>query len=302
MVRLLTLLFSPPYGVIDIRSALYIQSKHNKIIALWDRDSGDSVPGANETGSRLFYEGFTHEGASSTHLTLSHESFQYAVDAALDGTVDILHNANITLTTVAGCLDVEPYEFIARAGVSDSTWTCEGTWTPPSASASSTDVPTTPTPTPTGSVNPISSIQPPAETTESNASPDTSSDSSVASTTSTELSGPPTTSTDSSVEPTTSADSTNELSQPGPFTSSSVLHSELSAPGEPTDSSVPSDTSADSSVPSNTSTDSSVSSTTSTELSGPPTTATSSIPPATTVSAEPSCVTQNYQSLDGETW
>ena len=59
--------------------------------------------------------------------------------------MDALHNAGISLITVAQCLDLEPYEHVGVYGEKDSTWTCDGPWTPPSAPLTST--PTTPTPT-----------------------------------------------------------------------------------------------------------------------------------------------------------
>ena len=81
---------------------MYIQSKHNKTIVLWDLDSGDKAPGTNEQGS---HDGLAAEGFNSTHLTLSHEVWKYAVDAAVNHTVDALHNVDIGLLTVAQCLD-----------------------------------------------------------------------------------------------------------------------------------------------------------------------------------------------------
>ena len=114
---------------------------------MWDLDSGDTAPGANKNGSINFYDKLADEGPSSKHLTLSHEVQRYAADAAVNHTVDALHNAKITLVTVAECLDTDPYERVGGYGKKDDTWTCGGTWTPSSTPGSSTSAPTTSTPT-----------------------------------------------------------------------------------------------------------------------------------------------------------
>ena len=62
------------------------------------------------------------------HLTLSHEVHNYSVQAAENGAVDALHEAGVTLLTVAECLDTTPYEIVGEPGVRDDTWTCEGPW------------------------------------------------------------------------------------------------------------------------------------------------------------------------------
>jgi len=100
---------------------------------MWDLDSGDTAPGANEQKSIDFYKGLANEGVNSKHLPLSHEVWKYAVDAALNHTVDALHTADITLLTVAECLDIAAYEFVGKYGERDDTWTCDGSWAPPSA-------------------------------------------------------------------------------------------------------------------------------------------------------------------------
>jgi peptidoglycan/xylan/chitin deacetylase (PgdA/CDA1 family) len=124
-------IYSPPYGDIDERTASYVQSKYGKTIVLWDLDSGDTASGADEQGSIDFYKRLAAEGPNSKHLPLSHETHDYSVHAAENYTVDALYNAGVTLLTVAQCLDMYPYEFVGPYGVRDSTWTCDGTWTPP---------------------------------------------------------------------------------------------------------------------------------------------------------------------------
>ena len=105
--------------------------------------------GADEQGSVAFYNTLAAEGPNSKHLPLSHEVWEYSVDAALDHTVDALHNAKITLLTVADCLDTTPYETIGSYGVRDATWTCDDTWTLPTPPPTTTPSTTTTTPPPT---------------------------------------------------------------------------------------------------------------------------------------------------------
>ena len=83
-----------------------------------------------------------HEGTDTKSLTLSNELNNFIMDAALGGTVDILHEAGIPLLTVAGWLDLQPYEYVGKYDERGSTWTCHSTWT-----LSSTSDPTTPAPT-----------------------------------------------------------------------------------------------------------------------------------------------------------
>ena len=42
--------------------------------------------------------------------------------------------AGIKMVTVAECLDIAPYEVVGNYGVRDSSWTCDGSWSPPAAS------------------------------------------------------------------------------------------------------------------------------------------------------------------------
>jgi LysM repeat protein len=88
--------------------------------------------------------------------------------------VDALHDAGVKLLTVASCLDTEAYEHVGDYGVKDDTWTCEGTWTPPSASTPkpSTSPPTTPTPTPTPNSAPPTTTTPACKETYTSAAGD----------------------------------------------------------------------------------------------------------------------------------
>jgi LysM repeat protein len=141
----------PPYGSINDAAATYIQQTHGKTIVLWSDDSGDSVGGSAQD-SYNFYQGFANQGPSSQpRMTLSHETEPSGIGALRMGTVPLLANAGITLSTVAQCLDAQPYDYIGSYGTRDSSWTCSGTWNPPTttsttatqtSSTSSTPAPT----------------------------------------------------------------------------------------------------------------------------------------------------------------
>lgn len=135
----------PPYGSINDATATYIQQTHGKTIVLWSDDSGDSVGGSVQD-SYNFYQAFANAGPSSQpRLTLSHETEPSGIGALRMGTVPLLANAGITLTTVAQCLDSDAYDYFGGYGTRDSSWYCGGSWTP------------SPTPTQTSSVSQTSS-------------------------------------------------------------------------------------------------------------------------------------------------
>ena len=68
------------------------------------------------------------EGAKSTHLVLTLESEPITMIAVLAAPMDALKWENITLLTVADCLDLQPYEYVGSYGKRDDTWTCNGRW------------------------------------------------------------------------------------------------------------------------------------------------------------------------------
>ena len=126
----LTVPYSPPYGSLNEEVANYIQQTHGKTLVLWDLDSGDSQ-GGNEQDSVQFYFNLANQPNTTPHLTLSHETLDWATRAALnDGTVDALANKGFPLLTVAQCTDLPAYDAIGGYGTPDSSWHCGGTWTP----------------------------------------------------------------------------------------------------------------------------------------------------------------------------
>lgn len=158
----------PPYGDINDETATYIQQTHGKKIIMWSDDSGDST-GGSASDSYNFYQAFANAGPGQPHLTLSHETEPAGIGALQMGTVPLLANAGINLVTVAQCInDNNPYEYIGGYGQRDSTWTCSGTWNPPTTSTT-TSVTRTSSTTPTST----SSAQPSCVSTYYSASGDT---------------------------------------------------------------------------------------------------------------------------------
>ena len=111
---------------IDKQTTLYIQSKHNRTIILWDLDSGNKAPGSNEQGSN---DDLAAEGFNLTYLTLLHKVWKCTVDATVNHTVDAPHKVDISLLMVAQCLD-NTYGHVGNYSERDATWTCKGAQTP----------------------------------------------------------------------------------------------------------------------------------------------------------------------------
>jgi hypothetical protein len=128
----------------DERTAAYIQSKHGKVLVNWSEDANDWAEGT--TGQQVydFYSNFAHADPKSPHLTLSHETVQPEIEAVRNGTAATLVNGGVKLITVGDCLDITGiYEIVGAPGVRDETWTCNGTWTPPSSTTTIRETPTT---------------------------------------------------------------------------------------------------------------------------------------------------------------
>jgi hypothetical protein len=140
-------LSSPPYGDINDDIATYIQQtvsvwfsciggvsltwyQYNKTIVIWSDDSGDSTGGTAQQ-SYDFYAQWAAQGPGHPHMCLSHETEPAGIGALKNGTVQLLANAKINMTTVAQCLDQDPYEYVGGYGTKDSSWNCTAPWTPP---------------------------------------------------------------------------------------------------------------------------------------------------------------------------
>jgi hypothetical protein len=96
----------------------------------WSDDSGDSTGGSAQD-SYNFYAKLAAQGPGHPHITLSHETEPAGIGALRNGTVNLLAKANISMITVAQCIDQDPYEHVGGYGKRDSSWHCGGSWTPP---------------------------------------------------------------------------------------------------------------------------------------------------------------------------
>lgn len=123
--------FRAPNNYLPDSAANYITTKYGKTVVSSDVDSGDTNPGATTQSIHQFYQGLASQGPGHPHLARSDETQSITLDA-LDAT-DTLIAAGIRLVSVAECLDMAPYEIVGNYGVRDSSWTCDGSWSPPAA-------------------------------------------------------------------------------------------------------------------------------------------------------------------------
>jgi hypothetical protein len=112
-------------------AAAYITTNYGKTVVGSDKD--DSSAGTTGQSLYQFYQGLANEGQEHPHLARSDESQSVALDALDLGTVDLFTVAGIRLLTVADCLDIAPYEVVGNYGIRDASWTCDGSWSPPTA-------------------------------------------------------------------------------------------------------------------------------------------------------------------------
>ncbi|KAJ6468287.1 glycoside hydrolase/deacetylase [Mycena sanguinolenta] len=115
-----TTFFRPPYGSYNnlVREAL-----SDKTFILWDFDSGDSV-GKTPQQSMDLYDAAISNNVTNL-LALNHEPYKTTAYDVLPYALDKLQAAGYKITTVAECLDLEPYVLpIGQPGVCDETWFC----------------------------------------------------------------------------------------------------------------------------------------------------------------------------------
>lgn len=116
-------------------AASYITTKHGKTVVSFDTDAN---AGSTADGIYQVYQGLASQGTGHPHLVRSSEAQSITMDAMDLGSIEALTEANIRLVTVADCLDTLPYETIGNYGVRDSSWTCDGSYTPPTSTCTQT--------------------------------------------------------------------------------------------------------------------------------------------------------------------
>lgn len=105
-------------------------------VVTWSDNSND-LTATSGTSLRAWYEALD---TSAPHMTLGHQSGPSAIqNLILDGGFWLTLKAHYSMITVASCLDMIPYTATTgQTGTRDTTWTCSGTWTPPTATATET--------------------------------------------------------------------------------------------------------------------------------------------------------------------
>ncbi|EIM24093.1 glycoside hydrolase/deacetylase [Wallemia mellicola CBS 633.66] len=108
----------PPYGTCDASCVDYLQAK-GKTVVQWSEDSGDSA-GVEPSEIISKIQGWAADG--KPHLILDHEVYQSSVEEVVPAVLPSFDGKK--LTTVAECIDAEPYLEVSAPGTRDDTWTC----------------------------------------------------------------------------------------------------------------------------------------------------------------------------------
>ncbi|KAF8150174.1 chitin deacetylase [Crassisporium funariophilum] len=113
----------PPYGEYNdmVREVAGIRGQ---TIANWDFDSGDTwgIPTA-QVNQR--YTDIA-KARPSTILTLNHDVHQQTAQVVVPHAIKTLQAAGYRLVTVAECLGMAPYQWVAAPQARDASWTCDG--------------------------------------------------------------------------------------------------------------------------------------------------------------------------------
>ena len=112
------------------QTASYIQAKHDKTIVIWNLDPGDPQPDSGMSDYVNFFKTLTSDPSKADDMSYITHANELNPLMRNTTVVDILRGAGVTLQTVAGCLDLQAYEFIGGYGERDATWTCDSTLIP----------------------------------------------------------------------------------------------------------------------------------------------------------------------------